>query len=251
MNDEVTPGPPAQEAAPAPRDSPFWSYSDLFVFVGLAVAAVFASVVLVRLVAWILHVRAHTIETLAAQFLMDGLVLGSLALMFRVEYQRPFWRSLGWGRSGLPFLWMVIAGFATALGVGFASTLIKMPTTSNPMTEMMTDRNSVLLIAAFGVTLGPLSEELVFRGFLQPLLVRSLGAVAGILAASIPFGLLHFQEYGDSWPHVLLIAVAGAAFGVMRHATGSTRASTIMHASYNGLLFMGLLAQRKELPHLW
>jgi membrane protease YdiL (CAAX protease family) len=109
----------------------------------------------------------------------------------------------------------------------------------------------VILLATFGVTLGPLCEELAFRGFLQPLLVRSLGAVPGILAATIPFGLLHFQEYGNSWRHAVLIALAGASFGWMRHATGSTRAAAIMHASYNALFFFVLFAQRRELPHIW
>ena len=58
---------------------------------------------------------------------------------------------------------------------------------------------------------------------------------ADVLAARIPFALLHFQEYGNYW----------------RHATGSTRAATIMHASYNALFFFVLFAQRRELPHMW
>jgi len=41
---------------------------------------------------------------------------------------------------------------------------------------------------------------------------------AGVLAATIPFGLLHFQEYGNSWRHAVLIALAGASFGWMRQA---------------------------------
>jgi membrane protease YdiL (CAAX protease family) len=68
---------------------------------------------------------------------------------------------------------------------------------------------------------------------------------------AIPFGLLHFQEYGNSWRHAVLIAMAGASFGWMRQATGSTRASAIMHASYNALFFFVLFAQRRELPHTW
>jgi hypothetical protein len=45
--------------------------------------------------------------------------------------------------------------------------------------------------------------------------LRSLGAGPGILAAAIPFGLLHFPEYGNSWRHALLISLVGAAFGWM------------------------------------
>jgi membrane protease YdiL (CAAX protease family) len=135
--------------------------------------------------------------------------------------------------------------------VALMSYLIHTPNVSTPLTDLMQDRTSVILLATFGVTLGPLCEELAFRGFLQPLLVRSLGVVPGILAATIPFGLLHFQEYGNSWRHAVLIALAGASFGWMRQATGSTRAAAIMHASYNALFFFVLFAQRRELPQMW
>jgi membrane protease YdiL (CAAX protease family) len=36
------------------------------------------------------------------------------------------------------------------------------------------------------------------------------------------------------------VALAGAAFGWMRQATGSTAAAAIMHASFNGLQFMAI-----------
>jgi membrane protease YdiL (CAAX protease family) len=35
----------------------------------------------------------------------------------------------------------------------------------------------------------------------------------------------------------------------MRHRTGSTKASTIMHAAYNGTFFLALMVQRKDLLH--
>jgi membrane protease YdiL (CAAX protease family) len=117
---------------------------------------------------------------------------------------------------------------------------------------LLSDRTSMLLMAVFATTLGPVCEELAFRGFLQPLLVRSLGSVAGILLAAVPFGLLHLQQYGWSWRHVLLITLAGVAFGWMRQISGSTKASAVMHAAYNFLFFAGaLLAQGNKLPTTW
>ena len=77
--------------------------------------------------------------------------------------------------------------------------------------------------------------------------MRSLGTVAGIVATALPFGLLHFQEYGKSWRHVLLISISGAAFGWMRQATGSTKAAAGMHASYNAFQFV-LLLMAKGVP---
>ncbi len=43
---------------------------------------------------------------------------------------------------------------------------------------------------------------------------------------------------------LVIIFFAGAAFGWMRHRTGSTAAAALMHAGYNLVFFAGLLAQR-------
>ena len=133
--------------------------------------------------------------------------------------------------------------------MGIGSRLLHTPDTPTPMSKLLEDRVSMIFLAVAGVSLGPLCEELIFRGFMQPLFVRSIGVAGGILAAAVPFGLLHLQEYGFSWQPGLLITLAGAAFGWMRHRTGSTQASTLMHAAYNTTFFLALLAQPKNLPH--
>lgn len=233
--------------APPPEVYPFWNYADLLLFGGLAIPCMLLGWGFVKILLALLHIHfaVRAAELLMEQFAGYALLFGLLRQIFRWEYDRPFWSSLAWTRTKLPVLWTVIAGLVAAFGIAMASYVIRTPNTSNPMTELMQDRISVILLAIFGVTLGPLCEELAFRGFLQPLLVRSAGPVPGILGAAIPFGLLHYQEYGNSWRHALLIALAGSAFGWMRHATGSTKASTIMHAAYNGLFFYALFAQGK------
>ncbi len=245
---EAPPPPPAE-----PERDPFWGYPDLLFFAGLVIPSMLIGWAVVKAGMFLFHIHAalRVSELLAEPFLGYGILFGGLLLMFRIEYARPFWRSLGWTRASIPFLWNVICGTGAAFAVAMMSFLIHTPNVSTPLTDMMQDRTSVILLATFGVTLGPLCEELAFRGFLQPLLVRSLGAVPGVLVAAIPFGLLHFQEYGNSWRHAVLIALAGASFGWMRQATGSTRAAAIMHASYNALFFFVLFAQRRELPHIW
>ena len=138
----------------------------------------------------------------------------------------------------MPPLLLVAAGWLTAFGVVAIGLLMRTPNTPNALTELMQDRASLILVGVFGVTLGPLAEELAFRGFVQPLLVKSFGTAAGILLASLPFGMLHFAEYGNSWRHVILTGAAGAAFGWLRHATGSTKAATLMHSAYNAWFFV-------------
>jgi membrane protease YdiL (CAAX protease family) len=244
----VEPGPEAlPPPPPEPERYPFWGYGDLLLFAGLAIPCMMLGWGLVKLVLWMFHVHpaVRVAELLPEQFLGYVLLFGMLRLIFRLEYERPFWTSLAWTHTRAPVLSIAIAGLGAAYGVAILSNLFQMPNTSTPMMDLLKDRTSVILMAIFGITFAPLCEELIFRGFLQPLLVRSLGTAPGILAAAIPFGLLHFSEYGNSWRHVVLISLAGAAFGWMRHATGSTRASAIMHASYNTLGFLALFAQRK------
>jgi membrane protease YdiL (CAAX protease family) len=112
------------------------------------------------------------------------------------------------------------------------------------MEELMREPRTALALGFFAVTLGPICEELLFRGLLQPLAVRTFGVVAGILTAALPFALLHGPQYAWSWQHVLLILMAGAAFGYARYRTGSTAMATVMHAGYNFTFFAIVFFQR-------
>ena len=236
---------PTEPTAPPPR-TPFWGYSDLFLFAGLALPAMLSGFGLVKAVLTVLRFHpGRAVEVLAEQFIGYLFLFLVLVVIFRFQYGRPFWASLAWTPMGAPPISIVIAGWVTAFAVVLAGYLIRTPTTSNPLTDLMQDRASIVLIGIFGVTLGPMAEELAFRGFLQPLLVRSLGARAGIVLAALPFGLLHWSEYGNSWRHVVLICAAGVAFGWMRHATGSTKASTLMHSAYNALFFAALWGSKR------
>jgi uncharacterized protein len=235
--------------APPPQRDPFWGYTDLFWFFGMAIASMLVG----WAVGWLAlaSIKLRVASLAAEMIVLYAVLFGSLHVMFRLRYDRPFWRSLGWTPTRMPVMWVILCGMITAVLVALASSLIHTPTGDNPMTQLLETRADVLVMGMLGITLGPLCEELAFRGFLQPLLVRSLGAVPGIALAALAFGLLHFQEYGNSWRHALIIAMAGAAFGWMRHATGSTKAAAIMHAAYNSLFFIALMTEKRILPHVW
>lgn len=235
---------------PPPEREPFWSYGDLLIFAGLAIPCMLLGIGIAKAAFWILHLHpaVKTWELLAAQFAGYALLFAMLLALFRIEYDRPLWRSLAWVTPHLPFFSVVTSGVGLAMAVLLLGALIRTPHTENPLTELLKNPTSLILVAIFGSIVAPVCEELVFRGFVQPLLVRSWGAVAGILATALPFGLLHFQEYGNSWRHVLLITLSGVAFGWMRQATGSTKAAAGMHASYNAFQFV-LLWMAKGLLH--
>jgi membrane protease YdiL (CAAX protease family) len=233
---------PVEVAAPPARE-PFWGYLDVLMFAGMLLPCLFLAFLVVP---WAcrLNTKEHPWEVVPEQLVLYALLLGVLAGMFRLQYDRPLWRSLGWVPMRVPPAWPLIAGMLTAIAVSLVGIWIQVPQTENPMTKLLESPGAVVPIAIFGVTVAPLVEELLFRGFLQPLFVRTLGVVLGIVMANIPFGILHYAEYGNSWRHVVLITMAGTAFGVMRQATGSTRASTLMHAAYNGLFFYALFSHK-------
>lgn len=245
---DITPPPPP--AAPPPESYPFWGYLDLLGFVFIALLGSLVISLLSAALMEATHVKRAFI-LFPAQVVLYAFLLGTLAVIFRRYYGRPFWRSLRW----VPAKWtgpaVAACGVVAAFAVMIASLLMRVPDIDSPMKALLADPASVVMIAVLGTTLAPVCEEVVFRGFLQPLLVRSLGVAPGILLAAAAFGLMHLQEYGYSWRHALLIAAAGAAFGWMRHYTGSTRAAAMMHSAYNCVFFVLLAVQQVAVEGRW
>ena len=97
---------------------------------------------------------------------------------------------------------------------------------------------SLALFGVFSVILGPVTEELAFRGFFMPVLMRTFGVWLGIVVTAIPFGVMHGAQYGWLWQYIVLVSFAGVMFGVVRHLTGSTLASAAMHSTYNLTFFV-------------
>ena len=223
---------------------PFWTYQDLAIFISLAFPSLVVSVLAVRALASLWPI-GKAFEALLAQLLWYALVFTALYLLLHLRYGQPFWRSLGWAApfrgANLSFL----AGPFLAIGISYIGYIIRTPEIQIPFQQMLEDRPTKILFSIFAVVLGPLCEELAFRGFLMPLLVRSLGAIAGVVLTGLLFGGLHAVEYQWSWKHVLLISTAGTVFGWVRYRTGSTAASTFMHSSYNLTQLVAFLSQSK------
>jgi membrane protease YdiL (CAAX protease family) len=247
------PEPPPLEPEPQPplpESYPFWGYLDVFGFIVIALLGSVVESLLMAALIDVTHVKRIYV-LLPAQVLLYAFLLGALALIFRRYYGRPFWQSLRWAPVALRTSFVATCGVLAAFAVMVASVVMRTPDIDSPMKALLSDPASVLIVALIGTTLAPVCEEIVFRGFLQPLLVRSLGAAPGILLAAAAFGLMHLQEYGYSWRHALLITAAGAAFGWMRQRTGSTKAAAVMHAAYNFVFFLLLAVQQAALHGQW
>ena len=102
-------------------------------------------------------------------------------------------RSAGTGRDGDPGLFF--SGIIFAFGVEFASRWMPIPK-SLPVDKFFSDAAGAYLMAAFGVTLAPLLEELFFRGMLYPLLRRAWGVAVAVVVTGGAFACIHGSATG-------------------------------------------------------
>lgn len=236
---------PVVAEGPPPERYPFWGYRDLLFLIGLAVPCLVISILLVSAATLLMPASWNTpaVAALTLQFLLYGLWFACLWGLIRLRYDRPFGESLRWQKPSRGWVSYVLLGFGLALSIAVLGALTRAPDIEMPMKELLSDRASLILVGIFAVTLGPVCEELIFRGFLQPLIEKSLGPVPAIVLSAVPFALLHGPQYAWSWQHILLILVAGCVFGAVRFVSGSTAAAAAMHAGYNLTFFAAYLSQ--------
>jgi uncharacterized protein len=227
---------------------PFWGWSDLAIVATLGFCAFLLGYLLAAGAIWLIPAKLpRGASILIPQFVGYGAALLPLIALFRWKYDRPVAASLDLGVPPQQWVRAVLSGLGLSIIVLGLGAILRTPQIDSPIQHLMDDPRSAPFLIFFAVTLGPVMEELIFRGLLQPLLVRSVGVILGIVLAAAPFALLHGPEYAWSWKHVLLICVAGIGFGWKRWSTGSTGSAALMHAAYNGVLVCGYLLGRKLL----
>ena len=238
-------GPISEQPLVLPKDEVFWGWHDVFLFVSVTVVSLFVLSWIAAGIGDFFHLpktRMH-IVAVVAQAVTYGVSFGCLKAMFQAEYDEPLLPSLHWRPVSVSRLRLALAGLAQSMILAELGTFMRIPQIETPMSRLLSDRPTALAIAILGVTLGPIAEELAFRGLLQPLLIKSIGLIPGILGTSILFGAMHLEQY-STWQSGVLISLAGVGFGVVRHYTGSTQASTIMHMGYNSALFILYFLQK-------
>jgi membrane protease YdiL (CAAX protease family) len=244
---ETSPADISPPLAPAPRQrEPFWGYDDLALVIGLIVAGL---VVIGLIVAAIAHfvpgLRMDPTPLLLPSNLVVYLIVYiAFRLVLGLRYDRPVFSSLGWRRTNVNLLVAGAGGVGLAFALSAFASLVKTPKVSLPFEEMTNSPWSFALFAIMAAVIAPIFEELFFRGFVQPLLSRTFGVVAGILVTAALFGALHAPEYSDAWQYALTVALAGAAFGWLRERTKSIIPGTVMHGCFNAVSVIALVLSK-------
>jgi membrane protease YdiL (CAAX protease family) len=225
---------------------PAWSWEDVALLIGAVLPSLLLGMVLMRVLRWAAPALfgVLAVGTLTYQLFVYVFLISALYALISVKYGQPFWKALGWTLAFRGAMTSLLVGPVLAVGVSFLGVMLKAPELRDPIREMIKGRATLSVVIVFGVVIAPFVEELIFRGFLLPLIARSLGPWLAILLTAVLFALPHGAQYEWAWQQLLLIAVAGAAFGVARVRTGATSASFLMHASFNATQFLGFLLTR-------
>lgn len=91
--------------------------------------------------------------------------------------------------------------------------------------------------AVLVMSVGPLVEEIVFRGMLLgSLLKREMAPVFAVVISAAVFSIAHFEP-----KRFLILFAAGLVMGEVRRRTGSTAASTVTHIVNNAPAAIALM----------
>jgi uncharacterized protein len=243
-------------SAPPPIENPVWNGWDVLLIAGLTVVTMVALQLAVLLAAhWLwfpqeslADVSKKSILLIASQFLLYIPVAACMVALVEGKYHVGFWQAIGWNwpRSG----WKLLAlGGAMFFALGLLQSVLPMPT-DTPFEHLFDQPRDAYLLSIIAVTLGPLMEELFFRGFMYPVLARRMGAAWGIALTALPFGLIHLPQYGWAWGAALVIFLVGVVCGVVRAATRSVAASFLVHAGFNGTQMLIAVVMTHGFRHL-
>jgi membrane protease YdiL (CAAX protease family) len=233
---ELEPSEPAALPPPTPeprRREAFWGYQDLAIVLGLMFGAVVVIGVgaMASVSVWHLSVMSPPVLLFSNLAVYLALLL-TLKFVFNSRYGQPVLPSLGWMmRSTTVLMWAAIGGMALPFIISGIGWLLRTPQISTPMDQIPDS----IPLAIMAVLLAPFFEELFFRGFLQPLLVKTFGLVLGVLITAGLFGALHTAEYSFVWQYVVAVSLVGVALGFVRVWTDSIVPTTVMHSCFNGL----------------
>lgn len=241
----ISPEPPAPLASPLPADLRVpWAWGNLLLLV--LMYFIFMFLLALGLAAY--GVKLADLQNLTpesgpvlifTQVVLSFGILAYLAAEMRLYFRLPFWSTIGWhplekgaksqasvyGRYVIGgFLFSMVIQLASA-GVGTKSKL--------PIENLLQNQRAAILLMLLAVTIAPVVEETIFRGYIYPVIARSFGVGVSVVVTGTLFGMLHAPQLWGGWAQIALLIVVGIVFTYTRSRTGTVVASYLMHVGYN------------------
>lgn len=207
----------------------------------LAVAGAMVVAALLFFIAFKAFLRPSQVNLTLVLVLVAGevvMILGAVALA-GVHWRHLSWRDLGFlpvtearwywiaGGSGLIVLPLLAAAVALALEHGGLEVDDAM---GGVVAEAARNPLALATLALLACGLGPLAEEVLFRGLVFAWLRGRFGVPAGLAASSLLFGLAHGKP-----AYILVTGTVGLGLGLLYHRSRSLWPSVLAHGLYNAV----------------
>ncbi len=241
------PGEPGGSPAPAQVSFPVWNGRDLLELAGFFCLGLVVLMLAVQAAGSLLTTYLGTpalssdpvalgMAQILTTNLLNGLVLFYIYRTITVRYRSPFWSSLKWrGPTAVPAGLFLVSGALLALVLGALSSRI--PGIEDlPVSGLLQHAQTAVFLGVTAIAVAPLVEEVVFRGFIFPVLERRWGAVAAVLLTALMFTSLHVTQLWGSWMAVSLILLVGLVLSLVRALTGALLPAYLLHLAYNTTL---------------
>ena len=252
----------APEHAPEPPPSPglpgYWDLLQALVFalvsLGLCIALAGVAIEIIKRVAGAQISMSEGPTQLLSMLIVQGvwwaLVMAFLYYIVVLKHGMPFAEGVNWLPVGSKLKY-IAGGFAMAIAVTALANILPMPDEPSPLEVLLEEAKRYLpLFVVFGVLIAPAVEEVVFRGFVFGILERAHGVKAAIVATAALFAAPHSTQYGGHWQIIVILFLVGVVLGVVRARTGSTLATTYLHAAYNTTFMIAMVAAEIAPPPL-
>ena len=158
------------------------------------------------------------------------LTVGAVLLWFRLRH-KPLGEAVGLRRcSGWTAAFSAFAALGLFVAINLALALLPeawMTDYSEYMDVLLSDG---LLPAVSIVLMGPLAEELMFRGVIQTRLARAMPAWIAVVLQAVLFGVTHGTPIQMAYAFLI-----GLALGFLRSRTGSILPGFAAHAAFNAM----------------
>ena len=215
---------------------------------------------------------------LFAQALTYAATLAASCVIFPAFWNRPFLDAIDWNPTAVRPVFALIG-----LAIGFAAQGVEifLPHAKDlPIEAIFRNPAFIWPLVFFGTLLGPLFEEVLFRGLLLPALAIAVdflrlprptdpaeatatldawrasttfsttALIISSILTSLCFALMHAPQLGFSWASVAVLAVVSLILCYVRIRTRSVAASTLVHVFYNLSVFITLFIATGAFRHL-
>jgi membrane protease YdiL (CAAX protease family) len=249
-NPDLPVAPPESLAIARPRktdENPPWSGWDVILIVLVTFGTLVISLLLVtaatRSIGFphtpFMQVMNFPLVAFGSQMLAYVLTLGFMFTIVSLNTSAGFATAVRWN---WPRAWIlyVLLGVAFCILLQLLANALPMPHKIEVDIFFQTPLRAWIL-SICGMSLVPLFEEMVFRGFLYPVLARRMGLILAVIFTAVPFVMIHVPQLEDpkmpfakSWGAILVISIIGFALTIVRAVRKSVAAGVLMHMAYNG-----------------